>query len=89
MRFDLWGSVTCGQNLDVKELTDRNFEYEGPKRDDSTSEYRPGLGHDRAIEMVGARLDVTRECGKLLRDMFPRVDALSGRTGRRGREANV
>src|SRR6266446_4185920 len=44
MRFDLWGSITYRQNLDAKELTDRNFEYEGPKRDGSTSAHRPGLG---------------------------------------------
>jgi hypothetical protein len=59
MRFDLWGSITYGQNLDVKELTSRNFEYEVPKRDDSTSARRHCLDHDRAIEMAGARSDVT------------------------------
>src|ERR1700756_5290450 len=35
MQFDLWGSITCGQNLDVKELTGRIPDEGSPKRDDA------------------------------------------------------
>ena len=59
MRFDLWGSITCGQNLDVKELTRRIPDEGSPRRDDTISAHRHGLDHDRAIEMARARSDVT------------------------------
>jgi len=60
MRNNLWGTITYGQNLDVKELTGRNFDGKGPKRDETTSAYRHGLDHDYPIGIVDARLDVTR-----------------------------
>jgi hypothetical protein len=59
IRINLWSSITCGQNLDVKELTGRNLDDEDPKRDSAVSAHRHGLGYDRAIEMGGARSDVT------------------------------
>ena len=65
MRFDLWAAISCGQNLDVKELRGRNLDDEGPKRDDAISAHRHCLDDDRASLMRGARSDVTRNCGKL------------------------
>lgn len=59
MQINLWGTITCGQNLDVKELAGWNRYDKDPKREDAVSAHRHGLGHDRAIEMAGARLDVT------------------------------
>jgi len=59
MRFDLWGSITYGQNLDVKELTGRIPDAGSPERDDAILARRHGLDDDRAIEIAGARSDVT------------------------------
>jgi hypothetical protein len=60
MQIELLGSTGYGQNLDVKELTGRNFEDLDPKWDDAVLAHRHGLDYDCAIGMVGARSDVTR-----------------------------
>ena len=61
---DLWGTITCGQNLDVKELTGANLTDDGPKRDDVIPAHRCGLHHDRASSMCRTRSDVTHSgCG--------------------------
>src|SRR5258708_1326554 len=59
MRSDLWGSITCGQNLDVKELTRLIPDKGSPERDYAISAHGHGLDHDRAIETARARSDVT------------------------------
>lgn len=49
IRINLWSTITCGQNLDVKELAGRNLGGAGPKRDDAVSVRRHGLDHHYAI----------------------------------------
>lgn len=64
MRFDLWAAMSWGQNLDVKELSCRNLDVDGPKGDDANSARGHGLNHDRASLMLPARSDVTRALWK-------------------------
>jgi len=59
-----WRSITCGQNLDVKELTLSGSRDKFRERDGVLSAHRCGLDDDRAIAGLCARSDVTRDCGK-------------------------
>ena len=61
LQNNLWGSITYGQNLDIKELMGSAFpKWEGI----CASHTLAGCADHRAIEMWIARSDVTFECGK-------------------------
>jgi hypothetical protein len=54
-----WRSITCGQNLDVKELTLRARGMNSQNETDALSAHRHGLDDDRATRRLCARSDVT------------------------------
>ena len=72
MRSNLWGTITCGQNLDVKELTGSNLGDECPKRDYAgftVGGTNYALLHDDASgssKRPGTGLAVELDPGKLL-----------------------
>ena len=59
-----WRSITCGQNLDVKELSVRAPGINSRNGRDALSAHRHGLDDDRKIAGLCARSDVTCACGK-------------------------
>ncbi len=85
LRKNLWGAITCGQNLDVKELRSRTLRNRVPKRDDERSAHRLGLDDDRASEVVRARSDVTPEMWKTQDGVFSTVQSKSKSPTRRTR----
>jgi hypothetical protein len=65
-RFNPWGTITCGQNLCVKELSGRALEKQFQNGTDAVSAHRHGLGDHRAIGLFNTRADVTTKCGKAI-----------------------
>ena len=63
-RNNLWGTITCGQNLDVKELTSGILQIDSQHGYECDAAHRLGLDDDRRLGIWGARLDVTWRSGK-------------------------
>jgi len=62
---NLWGTITCGQNLDVKELRIQTHGTNSQGGTNAISAHRPRLDHDCANEMTEARSDVTGDLWKI------------------------
>lgn len=58
------GHITCGQNLDVKELKSRKSETGSKIAQRARPAHGHGLDDDGASAIVKARSDVTKGCGK-------------------------
>jgi hypothetical protein len=57
---NLWGTISCGQNLDFKELSGWKFADEFQNGTNAGFAHRHGLDDHRAFGKVCTRSDVTR-----------------------------
>src|SRR5271169_669106 len=59
-----WGTVTCRQNLDVKELRSRVSLTNSHDGSNAISAHRPGLGDDRRLRLQTQGWMSQTGCGK-------------------------
>jgi hypothetical protein len=62
---NLWGTITCRQNLDVKELRSQTHGINSQDGTNAISEHRHRLDHDCANAITEARSDVTGDLWKM------------------------